>query len=153
MELQTTPKDIDTLFCFPKKHTSLFTAYLPSHHLFIVEFKAGRTAIFYHPLEPLTSHTLCEGELVLTEVEQGIDLGKIKKISKETVNDILMGTCKDIQLDPDVSLGRIVRKPTFAEIYLLIIKSYDEKVALKFCQNKIKDKQLKMSIVQVEYQW
>jgi len=45
-----------------------------SDHLYIVEFKAGRTDIFYCPDRSLTIRT---GDLVIVEADRGKDLGKV----------------------------------------------------------------------------
>jgi len=56
----------------------------PATRLFIVEFKAGRTDLFYTP-DPTVPMQL--GDLVIVEADRGQDLGKIKE-DKITVEDV-----------------------------------------------------------------
>ena len=56
----------------------------PATRLFIVEFKAGRTDLFYTP-DPTV--TLQLGDLVIVEADRGQDLGKVKE-DKITVDDV-----------------------------------------------------------------
>lgn len=56
----------------------------PITRLFIVEFKAGRTDLFYTP-DP--NVTLQLGDLVIVEADRGQDLGKVKE-DKITVDDV-----------------------------------------------------------------
>jgi cell fate regulator YaaT (PSP1 superfamily) len=56
----------------------------PATRLFIVEFKAGRTDLFFTP-DPTVA--LQVGDLVIVEADRGQDLGKVKE-DKITVDDV-----------------------------------------------------------------
>ncbi|KAG6817282.1 hypothetical protein H0H87_010624 [Tephrocybe sp. NHM501043] len=144
--------------------------------LFIVEFKAGRTDLFY--LTDL-SQDIRIGDLVIVEADRGKDLGKV-------VNDSITlaeveafqkqqqeragfagdggqptspggpgsssggsGTVSKKEINPKMIYGKA--QPQDAQ--LLISKMQDELKALQLCQSKVRAKKLPMEVVDAEYQW
>ncbi|KAL0945639.1 hypothetical protein HGRIS_014793 [Hohenbuehelia grisea] len=138
----------------------------PSWPLFIVEFKAGRTDLFY--LTDL-SQEIRVGDLVIVEADRGKDLGKV-------VNDSI--TIAEVEAFQKQQLARasygeptspggggqpsgkkeinpkmIYGKAQTADTTLLMAKMQDEMKALQLCQSKVRAKKLPMEVVDAEYQW
>jgi len=129
--------------------------------LYIVEFKAGRTDLFY---TADSAPRVNNGDLVIVEADRGKDLGKV-------VNDtITHGQLEEWQAtqqfisDSPVSPGghaskkelnpkRIYGRATAQDTQLLIAKAQDEDKALQLCQGKVKQKKLPMEVIDAEYQW
>lgn len=151
--------------------------------LYIVEFKAGRTDLFY-----LTDLTLDikVGDLVIVEADRGKDLGKV-------VNDTI--TLKEVEafereqkqrvahadggpLSPGGAQGATKKEINPKMIYgkaqpydiqyglsyhddplltneyrQLRTKQGDEAQALSLCRTKVQQKKLPMEVVDAEYQW
>ncbi|KIJ21359.1 hypothetical protein PAXINDRAFT_123044 [Paxillus involutus ATCC 200175] len=137
--------------------------------LYIVEFKAGRTDLFY-----LTDLSLDVrvGDLVIVEADRGKDLGKV-------VNDTI--TLKEVEefqreqkerisyadsgpLSPggqqgatstkkDISPKMIYGKAQPQDTQHLVTKIQDEMKALQLCQSKVRQKKLPMEVIDAEYQW
>jgi cell fate regulator YaaT (PSP1 superfamily) len=144
--------------------------------LYIVEFKAGRTDLFY--VTDL-SVDIRVGDLVIVEADRGKDLGKV-------VNDTITlaeveafqrqqqqqqsshvgysetptspgehpslsasGTSSKKEINPKLIYG----KAGTQDAQLLMTKMQDEVKALQLCQNKVRQKKLPMEVVDAEYQW
>lgn len=140
--------------------------------VYMVEFKAGRTDFFYSTQE------LQVGDLVIVEADRGRDLGKIA-INDLTEDQIALlhsqKNNKQQQQQRDASssdmgssdhattsstrstsldnLKRIHRLAAPSEINQLLSKKQDEQRALAVCQQKIKQRKLRMEVVDAEYQW
>ncbi|KII86307.1 hypothetical protein PLICRDRAFT_43902 [Plicaturopsis crispa FD-325 SS-3] len=137
--------------------------------LFIVEFKAGRTDLFY-----LTDLSLDVrvGDLVIVEADRGKDLGKV-------VNDsITLAEVEEFQKQQQARVGfgdgqpmspggaappsggkkeinpkMIYGKAQGQDTQLLATKIQDEVKALQLCQSKVRQKKLPMEVIDAEYQW
>ncbi|KAI6020923.1 PSP1 C-terminal conserved region-domain-containing protein [Pisolithus microcarpus] len=134
--------------------------------LYIVEFKAGRTDLFY--LTDL-SLDIRVGDLVIVEADRGKDLGTV-------VNDSI--TLKEVEafereqrervaygdggpLSPGSQQGSkkginpkmIYGKAQPQDRRQLLAKAQDELKALQLCQNKVRQKKLPMEVIDAEYQW
>ncbi|ORX91283.1 PSP1-domain-containing protein [Basidiobolus meristosporus CBS 931.73] len=127
--------------------------------LYIVEFKAGRTDIYY---TAENSSLVCRvGDLVIVEADRGKDLGKV-------INDSV--TPKQLELlqqnqagdsgSGDSRLGNKEIQPKLiyhiaqpSEIAQLAAKSQDEAKAMLVCQTKVRQKKLPMEVMDAEYQW
>lgn len=135
--------------------------------LFIVEFKAGRTDLFY--LTDL-SQDIRVGDLVIVEADRGKDLGKV-------VNDSI--TLKEVEafqrevrereagevMSPggvgsgaatgkkDINPKMIYGKAQAQDTQHLVTKMQDEVKALQLCQSKVRQKKLPMEVIDAEYQW
>ncbi|KAG0693339.1 PSP1 C-terminal conserved region-domain-containing protein [Suillus ampliporus] len=113
--------------------------------LFIVEFKAGRTDLFY--LTDL-SLDIRVGDLVIVEADRGKDLGKV-------VNDSI--TLKEVEAFQREQKERVAfggdgpMSPGGAGH--LVTKMQDELKALQLCQSKVRQKKLPMEVIDAEYQW
>ncbi|KAH9060755.1 PSP1 C-terminal conserved region-domain-containing protein [Lactarius vividus] len=144
--------------------------------LYIVEFKAGRTDLFYATDLALDIRV---GDLVIVEADRGKDLGKV-------VNDTITlaeveafqrqqqqqqsshvgysetptspgehpslsagGTGSKKEINPKLIYG----KAGTQDAQLLMTKMQDEVKALQLCQNKVRQKKLPMEVVDAEYQW
>ncbi|KAH7908780.1 PSP1 C-terminal conserved region-domain-containing protein [Hygrophoropsis aurantiaca] len=137
--------------------------------LYIVEFKAGRTDLFY-----LTDLSLDVrvGDLVIVEADRGKDLGKV-------VNDSI--TLKEVEafqreqkerigfgdggpMSPggpqsapsakkEINPKMIYGKAQPQDTQHLIAKMQDEVKALQLCQSKVRQKKLPMEVIDAEYQW
>ncbi|OBZ78730.1 Uncharacterized protein PB7E8.02 [Grifola frondosa] len=138
--------------------------------LFIIEFKAGRTDLFY--CTDLTQD-IRVGDLVIVEADRGKDLGKV-------VNDTI--TLAEVEAfqkqqklmsvghaDPhgvptsptggaagaakDIHPKMIYGKASHQELQGLAAKSQDEAKALELCRSKVRQRKLPMEVVDAEYQW
>ncbi|KIJ58928.1 hypothetical protein HYDPIDRAFT_33683 [Hydnomerulius pinastri MD-312] len=137
--------------------------------LYIVEFKAGRTDLFY-----LTDLSLDVrvGDLVIVEADRGKDLGKV-------VNDTI--TLKEVEafqreqkerigygdngpMSPggqqgaasskkEINPKMIYGKAQPQDTQHLVTKIQDEVKALQLCQSKVRQKKLPMEVIDAEYQW
>jgi len=140
---------------------------VPSHwHLYIVEFKAGRTDLFYSA--ELTNE-IRVGDLVIVEADRGKDLGKV-------VNDTI--TLREVEAfqkaqaarygggeesgspgggsggsKKDINPKRIFGRARSQDIQLLAAKSADEERALDLCRTKARQKKLPMEVIDAEFQW
>ncbi|KIK14963.1 hypothetical protein PISMIDRAFT_16884 [Pisolithus microcarpus 441] len=117
--------------------------------LYIVEFKAGRTDLFY--LTDL-SLDIRVGDLVIVQADGGKDLGTV-------VNDSI--TLKEVEAFEREQRGRqgskkeinpkmIYGKAQPQDRQQLLAKAQDELKALQLCQNKVRQKKL---VIDAEYQW
>ncbi|KAF8060799.1 hypothetical protein FPV67DRAFT_307326 [Lyophyllum atratum] len=148
--------------------------------LFIVEFKAGRTDLFY--LTDL-AQDIRVGDLVIVEADRGKDLGKV-------VNDsITLAEVEAFQKQQveragfggeptspggmgqggaqggaggagqggtgkkEINPKMIYGKAQQQDAQLLMSKTQDELKALQLCQSKVRAKKLPMEVVDAEYQW
>ncbi|ORX91505.1 PSP1-domain-containing protein [Basidiobolus meristosporus CBS 931.73] len=141
---------------------------LPSQGpLYIVEFKAGRTDVFYTAEN--CGFTAKKGDLVIVEADRGKDLGKVVNdtITPQQVQMLQaqqqQQQQQQQQLNPDgngearpakeVQPKMIYRLAQPGEIALLVTKNQDEAKAMLVCQTKVRQKKLPMEVVDAEYQW
>ncbi|KAF8879965.1 PSP1 C-terminal conserved region-domain-containing protein [Infundibulicybe gibba] len=137
--------------------------------LFIVEFKAGRTDLFY--LTDL-AQDIRVGDLVIVEADRGKDLGKVVNDSitlaeveafqkqqqarigfgegdPTSPGGTASGSAAKKEINPKMIYGRAQQQ----DAQLLISKMQDEVKALQLCQSKVRAKKLPMEVVDAEYQW
>ncbi|ESK88324.1 psp1 domain-containing protein [Moniliophthora roreri MCA 2997] len=150
--------------------------------LYIVEFKAGRTDLFY-----LTDQDrpIKVGDLVIVEADRGRDLGRVVNDSI-TVGEVERwleskehgtqfwstgaqqqqggGGWGDQPMSPtsaggsagpkkEINPKMIYGKAGAQEATQLAAKLQDETKALQLCQTKVRAKKLPMEVVDAEYQW
>lgn len=136
--------------------------------MFIVEFKASRSDIFFCN-EPGLAEALAVGDLVIVEADRGKDLGTITRagITGEDVETFqrmqmqsqMAGENGEEVINPVRTFGkeimpkRLYGKATPVDIELLAAKAQDEAKALQLCQGKVRAKKLPMEVVEAEYQW
>ncbi|KAJ3806164.1 PSP1 C-terminal conserved region-domain-containing protein [Lentinula aff. lateritia] len=131
--------------------------------LFIVEFKAGRTDLFYLT-DASDSYPIKVGDLVIVEADRGRDLGRVvnDNISVDEVEAWLdagrssSGQILDLRSTgskKEINPKQIYGKAGPAEASLLAAKMSDEMKALQLCQSKVRAKKLPMEVVDAEYQW
>lgn len=137
------------------KGTRLDSDTLKSALFYVVEFKGGRSDVFF------STFSLKKQDLVIVEADRGRDLGKItmENISRDQL-EIYYSQLKNSNLEEkkkyspnEIYVKCIFRLARPDEITLLIAKSQDEAKALMVCQSKIKQKKLNMQVVDAEYQW
>ncbi|KAF9558743.1 hypothetical protein EC968_006881 [Mortierella alpina] len=134
--------------------------------LYVVEFKAGRSDLFY--VTEGSGLSLTTGDLVIVEADRGKDLGKI---TNDSITPKHIQALQDqqaevaaMQAQQDGSAGahrtpkeihpkRIFRLAQSTEISQLVHKSQDEVKAMMVCQTKVRQKRLPMEVVDAEYQW
>ncbi|TBU58841.1 PSP1-domain-containing protein [Dichomitus squalens] len=138
--------------------------------LYIVEFKAGRTDLFYCTD---LAQDIRVGDLVIVEADRGKDLGKVvndtitlaeveafqkqQKLMSMGHADVhgvptsptaaTGGGVKDI--NPKMIYGKAQHRDTQG----LAAKAQDEAKALELCRNKVRQRKLPMEVVDAEYQW
>lgn len=125
-----------------------------SERYYVVEFKSGRTDVYYIPIDSPVNVKI--GDLVIVEADRGKDLGKIiqENISPAQLADIqqeqrLKAGDTPRNLDPK----KIFRHAQPNEVSLLVTKCQDEARSLQLCQAKIRQHNLPMEVVDAEYQW
>ncbi|KIL61818.1 hypothetical protein M378DRAFT_13281 [Amanita muscaria Koide BX008] len=150
--------------------------------LYIVQFKAGRTDLYY-----VSDHKMDVrvGDLVIVEADRGRDLGKVinegitvreieawqrqqaerAQAQANAMGGMGMGIGPDGQPTspggpnpPGSGKKEINPKMIYAkagphETQLLAAKTLDEQKALQLCQTKVRAKKLPMEVVDAEYQW
>jgi cell fate regulator YaaT (PSP1 superfamily) len=155
----------------------------PSSPLFIVEFKAGRTDLFYSTDPNMDIHV---EDLVIVEADRGKDLGKVvndnisladveviqrqslsagmifgeggegmptKGMGKEIMPKRIYGKAQPQDTQYVVPTPRIDCGADMSTYRLLASKMQDELKALQLCQSKVRQKKLPMEVVDAEYQW
>lgn len=140
--------------------------------LYAVEFKAGRTEIFYVlEIDGKPQMKVRVGDLVIVEADRGEDLGKVTvEISVEKLKQLMMPGSEvhnkndkdsDI-LTPELAAlvhskeivpKRIHRLAQNGDLKLLQAKAQEEAIAMVRCQSRIRQKKLPMEVVDAEYQW
>lgn len=144
--------------------------------LYIVEFKAGRTDLFY--LTDL-SQDVRIGDLVMVEADRGKDLGKVvndtitiaeveafQRQQRANAQRDANGGIDEPPMSPgggngnpsgggkkDINPKMMYGKARPEETQQLVTKMQDEMKALALCQNKVRAKKLPMEVVDAEYQW
>ncbi|KAG8730400.1 hypothetical protein FRC11_006771, partial [Ceratobasidium sp. 423] len=121
--------------------------------LYVVEFKAGRTDLFFSP-ETL-EEPIRRGDLVIVEADRGKDLGKVvnDSISLAEVERFMMEGADDGQGGrKEIMPKRIYGRAGPGDTQLLLSKMQDEVKALQLCQSKIRQKKLPMEVIDAEYQ-
>ncbi|KAG0040322.1 hypothetical protein BGZ82_003627 [Podila clonocystis] len=133
--------------------------------LYVVEFKAGRSDLFYATKS--SGLQLRCGDLVMVEADRGKDLGKITNdsITPQQVQALQIQNAEaavtaslgqpdgGIRMPKEVHPKRIFRLAHTTEVALLETKSQDEMKAMVVCQAKVRQKKLPMEVVDAEYQW
>ncbi|KAF9508027.1 hypothetical protein BS47DRAFT_1303298 [Hydnum rufescens UP504] len=140
--------------------------------LYIVEFKAGRTDIFY--CADASLQDLRTGDLVIVEADRGRDLGRVINDSitpadveayqrQQAENAALQqsqgqsqeegGGAATKSATKELMPKRIYSKAHPQDTQLLASKTADEMKALQLCQSKVRQKKLPMEVVDAEYQW
>ena len=127
----------------------------PGAPLYVVEFKAGRTDLFFTP-EGEGQEPIRRGDLVIVEADRGKDLGKVvnDSISLAEVERFMMEGADDGQGGrKEIMPKRIYGRAGPGDTQLLLSKMQDEVKALQLCQSKIRQKKLPMEVIDAEYQW
>ncbi|KAI7832589.1 PSP1 C-terminal conserved region-domain-containing protein [Gamsiella multidivaricata] len=130
--------------------------------LYVVEFKAGRSDLFY--VSENSGLSLQRGDLVMVEADRGKDLGKItndsitpqqvQALQKKHAEAAAVAAQHEGQRAPkEIHPKRIFRMAHPTEIAQLVNKSQDEIKAMMVCQTKVRQKKLPMEVVDAEYQW
>ncbi|ORX92636.1 PSP1-domain-containing protein [Basidiobolus meristosporus CBS 931.73] len=125
--------------------------------LYIVEFKGGRTDVFY-TLEKndLVCHV---GDLVIVEADRGKDLGKVinDSITPHHIQMLQQSQAAEggsgDRFNKEILPKLIYRLAQPSEISILMSKNQDEAKAMMVCQTKVRQKKLPMEVVDAEYQW
>lgn len=149
--------------------------------LYMVEFKAGRTDFFYledeHIQPSVGDLVIVEadrgkdlGKVAMTNLSRDqVSLLQTQKKQNDATNTSSMNDNKATSEDRNPSssssstttnttsnlndLKRIYRLAAPEEINQLLVKGQDEQNALALCQQKIKQRKLRMDVVDAEYQW
>lgn len=148
------------------KNTSPFQLNSYKGQLFLVEFKSGRTEIFY--VQEVNGHPefgVALSNYIIVEADRGEDLGKVvgeisidrlKAIMNASPVDNLSLTQSEIYCGigvKEIVPKRIHRLARPADVRLLQTKAQEEAIAMLRCQSKVRQKKLPMEVVDAEYQW
>jgi len=143
---------------------------VPAHwHLYIVEFKAGRTDLFY---STDIGQEIRVGDLVIVEADRGKDLGKVvndsitlaevEAFQKQQAARFGYGEDQGAPMSPgapggsgkkDINPKRIFGKAQGQDVQLAQAKIADEERALDLCRTKARQKKLPMEVIDAEFQW
>jgi hypothetical protein len=150
--------------------------------LYIVEFKAGRTDLFYLTDLGLDIRV---GDLVIVEADRGKDLGKVvndtitleevEAFQREQKERVGYGDSGPLspggqqgskkEINPKMIYGKaqpqdtqyVARRVMLGSLLTscrhLVTKIQDEMKALQLCQSKVRQKKLPMEVIDAEYQW
>ncbi len=147
--------------------------------LWAVEFKSGRTEIFYVLEVDSVPQVKCSvSDLVIVEADRGEDLGKITaeisvskmrscisdstrlSSSSSSVKDAVDEDKNEISTElasllrsKEIVPKRIHRLAQQSDLKLLQAKAQEEALAMVRCQSRIRQKKLPMEVVDAEYQW
>ena len=102
--------------------------------------KAGRI-LFFEP----NDEELAKGDSVIVETSRGLECGKIVVAPRELSVD------EKIESEPGIPLRKIYRKATPEDLIQLEENRADEKRAFEICLEKIKEHDLPMKLINVEY--
>ena len=102
--------------------------------------KAGRI-LFFEPNE----EELVKGDSVIVETSRGLECGKIVVASRELSVD------EKIESEPGLPLRKIYRKATEEDLLQLERNEAEEKFAFDVCRQKIKEHDLPMKLINVEF--
>ena len=102
--------------------------------------KAGRI-LFFEP----NDEELSKGDTVIVETSRGLECAKVVVEARELQAD---GT---VESEPGLPLKKICRKATFEDLIQLERNREDEKFAFDICLQKIKEHDLPMKLINVEY--
>ncbi|MBQ4402937.1 MAG: stage 0 sporulation family protein [Selenomonadaceae bacterium] len=102
--------------------------------------KAGRI-LFYEP----NGEELSIGDSVLVETSRGLECGKIVVAPRELLAD------ETIETEPGIPLRKIYRKATAEDLIQHERNRAEEKYAFDICLDKIKEHDLPMKLINVEF--
>ncbi|KAI7847884.1 PSP1 C-terminal conserved region-domain-containing protein [Circinella umbellata] len=98
---------------------------------------------------PLSSSSLSSSDIITTTTTTSGILSSSSSASTELIsNDTLANTNNNSQ-----HIKQIYRLAQSDEVNQLLLKNQDEQSALSVCQQKIKQRKLRMDVVDAEYQW
>ncbi|CCM06329.1 uncharacterized protein FIBRA_08582 [Fibroporia radiculosa] len=138
--------------------------------LYIVEFKAGRTDLFYSTdLAP----DIRVNDIVIVEADRGKDLGRVINDTitlaeveafqkQQKLMNIGYADAHGVPTSPNGSSGgsgkeinpkMIYGKAQLQDTQALAIKLQDEDKALELCRSKVRQRKLPMEVVDAEFQW
>ncbi|EMD41461.1 hypothetical protein CERSUDRAFT_110037 [Gelatoporia subvermispora B] len=138
--------------------------------LFIVEFKAGRTDLFYCTDLSLDIRV---GDLVIVEADRGKDLGKVVNDTitlaevdafqkQQKLMNIGYADPHGVPTSPngsgpsggkEISPKMIYGKAQLQDTQGLATKLQDEAKALELCRSKVRQHKMPMEVIDAEYQW
>lgn len=147
-------------------HLTQATSPMPVGPLYIVEFKACRTDVFY--VAEGSGLDVHVGDLVIVEADRGRDLGKVirENVSMSQVRALKAQQAREQALAMggqqddsekinanNVQPKLIYRLSQPSEIAMLLVKQEDEQQATLVCQAKVRQRKLPMEVLDGEYQW
>ncbi|KAF7794679.1 hypothetical protein EIP86_005817 [Pleurotus ostreatoroseus] len=135
--------------------------------LFIVEFKAKRTDLFYCTDLSLDIRV---GDLVIVEADRGKDLGRVVNDTitlaeveafqkqQKMLNGYAEAAGQSVPMSPtggskEINPKMIYSKASHQDTQSLATKIQDEAKALELCRSKVKQRKLPMEVIDAEYQW
>ena len=122
--------------------------------LYLVEFKGGRSDVFYY-----NGDLLQINQLVIVEADRGKDLGMViqNTLTGEHLQKLYSSNPEALtdlhKVNKQIYPRRVYRQAQPSEVTMLVSKSQDESKALQLCQLKAQERQLPMSVVDCEFQW
>ena len=106
-----------------------------------VRFKKAGKIFFFEPNE----EEIIKGDWILVETSRGLECGKVVVGARELLAD------ENIESEPGLPLTKIYRKATEEDLKQLEENQADEKRAFATCQEKIREHDLPMKLINVEF--
>lgn len=118
----------------------------PSQFLYVIEFPSRRLDIAF-----MCSEKIKKNSYVILEADRGEDCGLVKGYtSRELYRELLK---KHKNMDEDFKLKKIYRVATESDMKVLLERKKMVQEALMQCRNHVVNKNLKMEILDCEYQF
>jgi cell fate regulator YaaT (PSP1 superfamily) len=131
---------------FKRRLESEISSIDPSQYLYIIEFPSKRLDIAF-----MSSQKIDKNNYVILEADRGEDCGLVKGYtSREQYMDLLK---RHKNIDDDFKLKRIYRIATDKDLSLLSERKQMIQEALDQCREHVSSKNLKMEILDCEYQF
>ena len=106
-----------------------------------VRIKKASRILFFEPNE----EELLKGDSVIVETSRGLECGKVVVEARE------LSAEENVETEPGLPLKKIYRKATEEDLIQVERNREDEKYAFDICLQKIKEHDLPMKLINVEY--
>lgn len=118
----------------------------PSQFLYVIEFPSKRLDVAF-----MSAERIKKNSHVILEADRGEDCGVIKGYtSRELYRELLR---RHKNMDEDFKLNRIYRVATDGDLKVLVERKRMVQEALEQCRNHVVSKNLRMEVLDCEYQF
>lgn len=106
-----------------------------------IRFKKAGKIFFFEP----NGEDITKGDWVIVETSRGLECGQVVVAPRELAAD------ENLQSEPGLPLKKIYRKATDADLHQLEENHEGERQAFKICEEKIREHNLPMKLINVEF--